>query len=142
MARSSCKRFQWSIAGAVAVLAFLAWAVPGGLFLSECDQDNHARTAGNGQVAATESTSGKQIPGSFIVLGDDMATVSDLVRQAGGTVTHELEIINGVGASLTDDQMCRLERTEGITRIYLKPMPCLDSPRLCMTGIGKVARRS
>ena len=53
-----------------------------------------------------------------IVQGSDMATAAELVRSVGGTVTHELGIINAVGAQLTPTQLAALQRRHGIARIY------------------------
>ena len=44
-----------------------------------------------------------------IVQGGDATTVAKAVRQVGGEVTHELGIINAVGARLTADQRRALE---------------------------------
>jgi len=41
---------------------------------------------------------------SVIVQGADMASAAQAVRQVGGEVTHELGIINAVGAELTAEQ--------------------------------------
>ena len=40
-------------------------------------------------------------PSSVIVQGKDTKAVGKLVRQVGGAVTHELEVINAVAADLT-----------------------------------------
>ncbi len=45
---------------------------------------------------------------SMIVRGTDMESVKELVLQVGGTVTHELRIINAVGARLTAAQQAEL----------------------------------
>ena len=55
---------------------------------------------------------------SYIVQGDSTGTVAKLVAGFGGTVTHELEIIDAVGASLTDEQI-RLLR--GLPQLRVHP---------------------
>ncbi len=55
---------------------------------------------------------------SYIVQGSDMATVSEKVRQVGGEITHELNIINAVGTNLTNTQQQTLKDLDGIKRIY------------------------
>ncbi len=55
---------------------------------------------------------------SFIVQGRDVATAAEAVRAAGGEVTHELRIIDAVGARLTPAQIAVLEQHEAVTRIY------------------------
>jgi len=54
---------------------------------------------------------------SYIVQGSNTEMVSDLVEQAGGTVTHELDIIHGVAAELTPGQHTALESLDGVLRI-------------------------
>ena len=53
--------------------------------------------------------SGEAEVSSFIVQGRDVAAVADLVRDAGGEVTHELKIIHAVGARLNREQLTSLE---------------------------------
>ncbi len=53
------------------------------------------------QVANLETT-------SMIVQGSDLVTVSAIVRGVGGEITHELGVINAVGANLTSVQMNQL----------------------------------
>ena len=50
---------------------------------------------------------------SVIVQARDLAAASDAVRAVGGTVTHELDIINAVGARLTRAQATAL-RNRGL----------------------------
>ena len=54
---------------------------------------------------------------SVIVQGQDIQNVVAAVREVGGTVTHELSVINGVGASLTTTQIALLEKEYDL-RIY------------------------
>lgn len=53
-----------------------------------------------------------------IVQGSDIATAAASVHSVGGTVTHELGIINAVGAQLTAAQLAALQGLNGISRIY------------------------
>ena len=55
---------------------------------------------------------------SFIVTAVDMETAVQAVTQVGGAITHELGIIDAVGATLTPAQKTRLERIEGVTQIW------------------------
>ena len=54
---------------------------------------------------------------AVLVQGSDLAAVADAVRAVGGEVTHELGIINAVGARLTPTQRRRLEATDETLRI-------------------------
>ena len=51
---------------------------------------------------------------SFLVQAADLETAVTAVEAVGGTVTHQLGLINGVGAELTDAQQTMLAQTEGI----------------------------
>ncbi len=55
---------------------------------------------------------------SFIVQGSDVERVVRLVESVGGKVTHELGIIDAVGATLTPSQAGALETLSGIRRVY------------------------
>ena len=55
---------------------------------------------------------------SVLVQGSDVGTVAAAVRTVGGEVTHELGIINAVGARLTRQQLRRLEATNNSLRIH------------------------
>ncbi len=59
----------------------------------------------------------EQTPTSVIVQGDDLDTVRAAVLEVGGEITHELGIINSVGANLTPAQLERLNRS-GLVRIH------------------------
>ena len=54
---------------------------------------------------------------AVLVQGSDLAAVAEAVRAVGGEVTHELGIINAVGARLTPTQIRRLEATDETLRI-------------------------
>ena len=53
-----------------------------------------------------------------IVQGNDVAQVATLVNQVGGDTTHQLSIIDAVGAQLTAAQLAELKRIPGIIKIY------------------------
>ena len=55
---------------------------------------------------------------SVLVTAVDMETAAQAVAQVGGTVTHELGIVNGVGTRLTEAQYGRLA-TQPQLRLYL-----------------------
>jgi hypothetical protein len=55
---------------------------------------------------------------AVMVQGTDLATVIDAVRAVGGEITHELGIINAVGAQLTQTQIDRLETGPEKLRIH------------------------
>jgi hypothetical protein len=54
----------------------------------------------------------------FIIQGQDMESVTQAVLRVGGEITHELGIINAVGAELTAEQKSALEASSGVNRIY------------------------
>ena len=56
-------------------------------------------------------------PTSYIIKGESTDKVADVVRAAGGEVTHELGIINAVAAELTRGQHAALASDAAI-RIY------------------------
>jgi serine protease AprX len=55
---------------------------------------------------------------SYLVQGNDMSQVSNLVLSHGGTVTSQLEIINAVGAQLTASQALALRQEPGVQAVY------------------------
>jgi serine protease AprX len=67
-----------------------------------------------GPVSASVSSAGLE---SFIVQGADSHTVTRLVESYGGTVTSQLDLINGVGALLSPSVISRLLAEPGITSI-------------------------
>ena len=53
-----------------------------------------------------------------LIQGPDLAAIRAAVVEVGGTVTHDLPLINGVGASMTRSQLARVEaEVSSITRI-------------------------
>ena len=53
----------------------------------------------------------------FIVQGNDMQELKRLVNQVGGSLTHELDIIHAVGASLTSEQVEQLKAHQKVHHI-------------------------
>ena len=68
-----------------------------------------------GTVRDHQATEARQ---NVIVQARSLDDASAAVRAAGGTVTHELGIINAVGARLTRQQLERLDTTDGSLRIH------------------------
>src|SRR6266568_5649853 len=71
-------------------------------------------TAGPRTVSTTSETNAL----SLIVQAKDLASAAQAVRSVGGTITHELAIINAVGARLTAAQLETLRRSPEVRRIY------------------------
>ena len=69
-------------------------------------------TQQGGQQAAQEEVL------SVIIQGSDIAALSAAVQGFGGDVTHELAIINAIGAELTTSQLHALKNTGLVKRIY------------------------
>ena len=69
-------------------------------------------TQRGGQDAAQEEVL------SVIIQGSDIAALSAAVQGFGGDVTHELAIINAIGAELTTSQLRALKNTGLVKRIY------------------------
>ena len=69
-------------------------------------------TQQGGQQAAQEEVL------SIIIQGSDIAAISAAVQGFGGDVTHELAIINAIGAELTPSQIRALKNTGLVKRIY------------------------
>jgi NhaP-type Na+/H+ or K+/H+ antiporter len=55
----------------------------------------------------------------YIVQANDVDTAAAMVAYVGGEVTHELGVINAVGAKLSESQLRRLYSTDVPLRIYL-----------------------
>ncbi len=74
-------------------------------------------------VVLTPGPSRKRVPAdakslSVIVQSTDLAGAARAVRSVGGTITHELGIIDAVGARLTAAQVETLRRLPAVRRIY------------------------
>jgi serine protease AprX len=55
---------------------------------------------------------------SVIVQAQDSATAKHAVREVGGVVTHELDVIDAVGATLTEAQIANLNRSSAVRKVY------------------------
>ena len=75
--------------------------------------------------AATEKAGAS--PLELIVQAHDLATAAEAVRAVGGTVTHELAIINAVGARLTLAQLDRLIDLDDLRVYENRPLEVADS---------------
>jgi len=71
-----------------------------------------------GGLAALAPRGPDRSASSLIVQGADAGSAAALVRAAGGTVTHELAIIDAVGAELTPRQTERLRALDARVRVY------------------------
>ncbi len=86
-------------------------------------------------VATFTSYSSQSPPQSYIVQANSLQQAKDLVAEVGGSVTHELRVINAVGATLTDAQLDALQRSDAIRRVYedvqLETTSVSDDPPTC-----------
>ena len=55
---------------------------------------------------------------SYIVQGRSAASVARIVRSVGGEITHELEVIRAVGATLTNKEATVLKNHPDVRRLY------------------------
>ena len=67
-------------------------------------------TIGSSQDAAVPAadSAAKRLPAGFIVQAHDASRAASLVQSAGGEITRELAVINGVAARLTPAQLTQL----------------------------------
>ena len=54
----------------------------------------------------------------MVAQGPDLATLAALIDRVGGTVTHELAIIDAVGADLTAAQFALLRTDRPVSRVF------------------------
>ncbi len=78
---------------------------------------------------------GNADPERFIVQAASVAVARQSVADAGGHITHELGIINAVGAELDDDQRAVVEATDGVRRVYRDSAVSTDSGFVSSCGI-------
>ena len=57
-------------------------------------------------------------PQRYIVQAESLAQARELVTRVGGSVSHELRVINAVGATLTERQLDALRQSEQLRRVY------------------------
>ncbi|GAB4580353.1 MAG: hypothetical protein Fur0022_30930 [Anaerolineales bacterium] len=62
-------------------------------------------------------TASQMNAGSYIIQASDVKTATQLVQQAGGQVTAELTIINGVAATLSQRALAELQAMPEVTRL-------------------------
>ena len=62
----------------------------------------------------------------YIVQASDVVTAAAMVEYVGGEVTHELGVINAVGAKLSESQLRRLNSADVPLRIYLNSTAQID----------------
>ena len=60
----------------------------------------------------------QQTAGSYIVQAADIDQAKTAVIETGGQITHELEIIHAVGATLTNDQLQTIRTRGEVKRVY------------------------
>ena len=73
---------------------------------------------GTALIADLNDPPPSQKAGSYIVQASSLNHARVAVIDAGGLITHELGIINAVGAELTDTQLEFVRDTEGVRRVY------------------------
>lgn len=89
--------------------------------------------AGHASYACTDS------PLTVMLQGDDIASIAKAITDAGGTVTHQLPIVNAIGATLLRPQLDRVtDTTTGITRVIDDLAWEPDTPLLTQDGCGLV----
>lgn len=91
-----------------------------------------------------------EVASGFIVQAETADAAAAAVRDVGGVVTHELAIIQAVGAYLDSSQLAELRRKRSVTRVYedvavttssscaLWPDPRLSKTARC-TGASRTA---
>ena len=78
------------------------------------------RECGHTRSPLTGNADGADVSESLqagIVQGKDLASVTTAVLAAGGEVTHELGIINAVGARMSETPIERLEASDSTLRV-------------------------
>jgi serine protease AprX len=79
----------------------------------------------------------KSAPFKVLLQGKPGAKLQQLVKQNGGLVTHELHIINAVGAMVTREQLDKIKQSELITRSIddlSLPDPTEEDDKECDVG--------
>src|SRR5262245_57680874 len=69
----------------------------------------------------------------LIVQGKDLSSAAAAVRRVGGTITHELPIIDAVGARLTRGQANRLAASPAVRRLYADRNVTVAGPTVLQT---------
>ena len=68
--------------------------------------------------AALLLSGGTSVKEGYVIQGHDMTTVKAAVPDVGGEVTHELGIINAVGAQLDARQLALLKEQDSVRGVY------------------------
>lgn len=90
-------------------------------------------------LATPSSHANDDAPLLVMLQGDDIAKIAEAVTRAGGTVTHRLPIISGIGATLMRAQLDQVTATTGgITRVIDDLAWEPDTPLLIQDGCGLV----
>jgi hypothetical protein len=84
-------------------------------------------TAANAQPAAESRE-------AVLVQGSSLGAAIAAVCAVGGEITHELRIINAVGARLTSKQLTELEAHDDSLRIRADRMTKVDSQQIADSG--------
>ncbi len=86
------------------------------------------------------------VPQPYIVEAHSTARAADAVRRAGGAVTHELPIVDGVAAMLSPAQVIRLHKARGVEVFADGPVVTQNNPAVMpdvyqrkMTGVNTLA---
>lgn len=72
---------------------------------------------------------------AVLVQGSSLRAAIAAVCAVGGEITHELGIINAVGASLTRHQLSALEAHDGTLRIRADRMTTVDSRQIAASSV-------
>ena len=86
-------------------------------------------------------------PRSVIVQGDNLTAVAGAVRAVGGEITHELDIIDAVGARLTAHQLETLRarspglRIFGNSEVLTSGAPIPDTPYRVQVGAEQLQQQ-
>ncbi len=91
--------------------------------------------AGSMAIAFFTSQLTQPPPQRYIVQAESLTQAKDLVTRVGGSITHELRVINAVGATLTERQLDALRESDKLRRVYkdrqLETTAAIDDPPVC-----------
>ncbi|MDA1094512.1 MAG: hypothetical protein O3A25_14740 [Acidobacteria bacterium] len=85
------------------------------------------------QTAAVSAQPATETREAVLVQGSSLRAAIAAVCAVGGDVTHELGIINAVGATLTSNQLTALEAHDDSLRIRADRMTTVDSLEISAT---------
>ncbi|WDE10108.1 hypothetical protein [Thalassomonas haliotis] len=78
----------------------------------------HSSPAKINHSAASKSlpeNENQETAGNYIIQGDTLAAMTSQVEQLGGEISHQLAIINAIGARLTPSQLARIKASTQLT---------------------------